>query len=154
MLVEDRGGGDVDALGDLGVPVAEQLHAQQPPGGPVAGEPHRDAVAAGVVGLVVVGLRSDGDRVEPGRGGLVVAQAGAGGGVVEDLHDLGAEAAGELPVPAERVLAGDAALLVRGGAERQVGLAEQPVVGDDAVAGGEHVGEAGPHAAGRRRSRP
>jgi hypothetical protein len=43
--------GDVDALGDLAVPVAEQLDAEQPPGGPVAGEPHRDAVAAGVVGL-------------------------------------------------------------------------------------------------------
>ena len=118
--MEDGGGGDVDALGDLGVAVAEQLHAKQPPGGPVAGVPHGDAVAAGVVGLVVVGLRSDGDRVESGRRGLVIAQAGAGGGLVEYLHDLGAEAAGELPVPAERVLPGDAALLVRGGAEREV----------------------------------
>ena len=113
--------------------------------GAVAGDAHRDAVAAGVVGLVVVGLGSDGDRVEPGRGGLVVAQAGAGGGLVEDLDDLGAEAAGELPVPAQRVLAGDPALLVRGGAERQVGLAEQPVVGDDAVTGGEDVRQVGPH---------
>ena len=49
-------------------------------------------------------------------------------------------------LPAERVLARDAALLVRGGAERQVGLAEQPVMGDHAVPGGEHVGEIGPHA--------
>ena len=32
-VVEDRGGGDVDALGDLGVPVPEQLQAEQPPGG-------------------------------------------------------------------------------------------------------------------------
>ncbi len=48
---------------------------------------------------MVVGLGADGDRVEPGRGGLVVAQPGAGGGLVEDLDDLGAEAAGELPVP-------------------------------------------------------
>src|SRR5579862_4577136 len=47
--VEDRGGRDVDPLGDLGVLVAEQLHAEQPSGGPVAGEQHRDAVAAGVV---------------------------------------------------------------------------------------------------------
>src|ERR1019366_5432210 len=94
-VVEDRGGGDVDALGDLGVPVPEQLHAQQLPGAAVAGEPHGDAVAAGVVGLVVVGLGSDGDRVEPG-GGLVVAQAGARGGLVEDLHHLGAQAPREL----------------------------------------------------------
>ena len=66
----------------------------------------------------------------PAACGFVVAQAGAGGGLVEDLHHLGAEAAGELPVPAEGVLPGDPALLVRGGAQRQVGLAEQPVVGD------------------------
>ena len=112
----------------------------------VAGEPHGDAVAAGVVGLVVVGLGLDGDRVVPGGGGLMVAQPGAGGGLVEDLHDLGAEAAGELPVPAEGVLPRDPALLVGGGAERQVGLAEQPVVGDHAVAGSEHVGEIGAHA--------
>jgi len=70
----------------------------------------------------------------------VVAKAGPGGGLVEDLHDLGAEAAGELPVPAAGVLAGDAALLVRGGAERQVSLAEEPVPGDGAVPGGVHVG--------------
>jgi hypothetical protein len=57
--VVDRGGGDVDALGDLGVAVAEQLQAEQPPGGAVAGDPHVDAVAAGVVGLVVIGLRPD-----------------------------------------------------------------------------------------------
>ncbi len=75
----------------------------------------------------------------------MVAQAGAGGGLVEDLDDLGAEAAGELPVPAEGVLPGDPALLVGGGAQRQVGLAEQPVVGDDAVPGGEHVRQAGAH---------
>jgi hypothetical protein len=49
--------------------------------------------------------------------------------------------------PPSGVLPGDPALLVRGGAQRQVGLAEQPVVGDDAVPGGEHVGQAGPHAA-------
>jgi len=76
--VEDGGGGDVDALGDLGVLVAEQLHAQQPPGGSVAGDPHGDAVAAGIVGLVVIGGGADGDRVESGRPGFVVAQAGAG----------------------------------------------------------------------------
>ena len=70
----------------------------------------------------------------------MVAQPGAGGDEVEDLDDLGAEAAGELAAAAERVLAGDPALLVGGGAERQVGLAEQPVVGDDAVAGGETSG--------------
>jgi hypothetical protein len=40
--------------------------------------------------------------------------------VVEDLDDLGAEAARVLVVAADRVLAGDAALLVRGGAQWQV----------------------------------
>src|SRR5258705_11730922 len=45
--VEDRGGGDVDALGDFGVLVPEQLDAEEPAGGAVAGEAHVDAVAAG-----------------------------------------------------------------------------------------------------------
>jgi hypothetical protein len=36
--VEDGGGGDVDAFGDFGVPVAEQLDAEEPAGGLVAGE--------------------------------------------------------------------------------------------------------------------
>jgi len=71
----------------------------EPAGGPVPGKPQVDAVAAGVVGLVVVGLGADCDRVEPGRLGFVVAKPGAGGGLVEDLHDLGAKAAGELTVP-------------------------------------------------------
>ena len=75
----------------------------------------------------------------------MVAQPGAGGGVAEDLDDLGAEAASELAVAAGRVLPGDPALLVRGGAERQVGLAEQPVVGDHAVAGRVDAGQAGAH---------
>ena len=96
---------------------------------------------------MVIGLGPDGDRVEPGRGRFVVAQPGPGGGLVEDLHDLGAEAAGELPVPAEGVFPGDPALLVRGGAQRQIGLAEQPVVGDHAVPGRVNVGQAGPHPA-------
>ena len=144
--MEDGGGGDVDALGDLGVFVAEQLQPQQPTGEPVTGDPHGDAVAAGVVGLVVIGLGANSDRVEAGRGGFVVAQAGAGGGLVEDLDDLGAQAAGEGPVPAERVLPGDPALLVRGGAQRQIRHPEQPVVRDHAVPGGEHVRQIGPHA--------
>src|SRR5271166_1615940 len=42
--VEDRGGGHVDPLGDLGGPVLEQLHAQQAAARPVASEPHVDAV--------------------------------------------------------------------------------------------------------------
>ena len=53
--VEDGGGRDVDALGDLGVLMPEQLQAQQPPGSAVAGDPHGDAVAAGVVGLMIIG---------------------------------------------------------------------------------------------------
>ena len=48
-------------------------------------------------------------------------------------------------LPPAGVLPGDPALLVRGGAERQVGLAEQPVVGDHAVAGRVDAGQAGPH---------
>ena len=63
---------------------------------------------------MVVGLGGAGDGVVSGGDGFVVAQAGTGGGVVEDLDDLGAEAAGELAVAAQGVLAGDTALLVGG----------------------------------------
>lgn len=49
--------------------------------------------------------------------------------------------------PPSAVLGGDAALLVRGGPEWEVGVAEQAVVGDGAVAGGEHVGQVGAHEA-------
>ena len=96
--------------------MAEKLHAQEAAGGAIAGDAQGDAVAAGVVGLVVIGLGLHGDRIESGGGGFVVAQPGARGGLVEDLDDLGAEAAGELPVPAEGVLPGDPALFVGGGA--------------------------------------
>ena len=82
---------------------------------------HGDAVAARVVGLVVVRFAADGDRVEPGGERLVVAQAGAGRDHVEDLDDLGPEAAGELPVATEGVLAGNPPLLVGRGPEREVG---------------------------------
>jgi len=67
--------------------------------------------------------------------------------LVEDLDDLGAEAARELPAAAQRVLSGDPALLVGGGAERQVSLAEQAMVGDHAVTGGEDVRQAASHTA-------
>ena len=74
---------------------------------------------------MVVGFGGDGDGVEAGGGGFWVAQAGAGGDEVEDLDDLGAEAAGELAGAAEGVLAGDPALLVGGGSEREVAGAER-----------------------------
>ena len=90
-----------------------------------------------IMAATVIGGGLGGDRVESGGGGFVVAQPGAGGGLVEDLDDLGAQAAGELPVPAEGVLPGDPALLVRGGAQRQVCLAEQPMMGDHAVPGAQ-----------------
>ena len=88
----------------------------------VAGEAHGDAMAAGVVGLVVVGFGADGERVEAAAAGLVVPQPGAGHGVVEDLDDLGAEAAGERSVAAEGVLPCHPALFVGGGAEGEVGV--------------------------------
>ncbi len=48
----------------------------------------------------------------------MVAQAGTGGRVLEDLDDLGAEASGELAAATEGVLFGDTPLLV-GGCSRQ-----------------------------------
>ena len=57
----------------------------------------------------------------------------------------GAEAAGEAGVAAQSVLPGDAALFVRGGAQRQPGQAEQAVMGVHAVTGGEDIGQVGSH---------
>lgn len=37
---------------------------------------------------MVISLGLDRDRVEPGSRGLGMAEAGTGGGLVEDLHDL------------------------------------------------------------------
>ena len=48
-----------------------------------------------------------GGRTEPGRAGFVLSQPGTGGGEVEYLDDLGAEAPGEPGRPADGVLAGD-----------------------------------------------
>ena len=104
-------------------------------------------MAAGVVGLVVVRFVRNGHRIESGGNGLMITQAGSGRHGVKDLDHLGPEAPGELPITAECVLAGYPTLLVGGGAEWQVGLAQQSVVGDHAVAGGEHVGEIRPHVA-------
>ena len=103
---------------------------------------------------MVVCLGADGQRVEAGCRGFVIAQTRARGDEVEDLDDLGAEAAGELAGAAERVLAGDPALLVGGRAEREVAGAEEAVVGDDAVAGGEYVGQVRAHLAVDERSPP
>ena len=125
--------------------MADELDAEELAGASVAGVAHRDRVAAGVVGLVVVGFGRDGERGRSRLPRLRVAQAGAGGDEVEDLDDLGAEAAGELAGAAEGVLAGDPALLVGGRSEREVAGAEEAVVGDHAVAGREDVGEVGAH---------
>ncbi len=79
-------------------------------------------MASGVIGLVVVSIGLNSNRVESGRGGFVMPETRSRRGLVEDLHHLRAEAAPELPVAAERVLAGDPALLVRGGTQRQIRL--------------------------------
>ena len=84
---------------------------------------------------------------KPAARGFVVAQAGAGGDEVEDFDDLGAEAAGELAGAAEGVLAGDRGLACGRWCRAAGRWSEEAVVGDDAVAGGEHVGQVGAHLA-------
>jgi hypothetical protein len=146
--MEDGCRGDVDALGDFGVAMTEELHPEQSTGGlPVAGVAHGDAVAVRVVRLVVVRLVADGHRVEAGGDRLAVAQTGARHHHVEDLDDLGAEAPGELALAAEGVLASDPPLLVGGGPERQVGGTQKAVVSHHTISCGQHVGKVGPHPA-------
>src|SRR6516225_8064735 len=61
---EDRRGGDVDPLGHLGVAVPEELDSQQLTGSTVAGIAGPNAMAAGVVRLVIVTLELDRRRIE------------------------------------------------------------------------------------------
>ena len=145
--MEDGRSRDVDAFGDFGVPVTEELHSQELPRSAVSRITHRNAVAIRVVGLVVIRFATNRDRIEPGCGRFMVAQAGAGGGHVKNLDDLGPEAAREFPVPTEGVLAGDPALLVGRGPERKIGRPDQAVVRVHAVTGREDIGQIGPHSA-------
>jgi hypothetical protein len=119
--VKDGHSGDVDALGDFGMPVPEELDSEELTGFAVPRVAHRDAMAVGVVSLVIIRFATNSDRIEPRGDGLVVAQAGTGRGHLENLDDLSPEAARELPVATEGVLPGDPTLLVSRGPERKVG---------------------------------
>src|SRR5215207_2268079 len=128
--VEQRVRWGVDAFGDLGVVVADQLGTKQPPRHSVPGDSDVELVGARVIGLVVELGRADRQGVKPGRGCFLIAQASAGHRQFEYLDDLGAQRPSELPIPTDGRLAGHPALLVGGRAKRQVGgLAEKPMPG-------------------------
>src|ERR1700694_1126856 len=118
--VVDRRRGDIDALGDLGMTVAEQLDAEQTGGVAIAREAHGNAMAVRVVRLVVVGLVAHRDGVESCGSRFTVSNARTRRGHVEDLDHLRAQTPGEAPVASESVLTCDATLLVRRGPERKV----------------------------------
>jgi hypothetical protein len=99
--VVQGGGVDVDAFGDSGVRVSDQLRAEQSTGRRVAGDGDRDGPGAGIVGLVVVGDDTVARRSGAGLGRFGVAQAGAGGDEVEDLDGLGADGSGEAALAAQ-----------------------------------------------------
>src|ERR1019366_4278883 len=145
--MEEGDSSDVDPLRHFGVTVAKQLDTKETSRFSIPGVAHGDAMAAGVVGLVVVRFMRNRDRIEPGGDCLVITEAGSCRHRVKDLDHLGPETAGKLPIATQCVLAGYSALLVRRCAERQVSLAQQSVVGGYAVAGGKHVGEIRPHVA-------
>jgi hypothetical protein len=92
--VEDSGGEDVDAFGDLGWQVADELGAEEFAGGGVAGDALGDGCGAGVVDLVVVGLSWGCERPVSGGCGFFVAESGGRGDEVEDPYDLGSERSG------------------------------------------------------------
>jgi hypothetical protein len=87
-VVEQSVGGDIDALGDLGVLVADQLSTQQPAASPSTGNTDVELVGTRAVGLVVELDRPDGHRVEAGLPSVRVAQAGAGHRQLEHLDHL------------------------------------------------------------------
>ena len=102
-FVEEGGGVGVDAFGDFGAAVSDELGAEKAAAVLVAGDADVDGGGAWVVGLVVVRTRlaGDGGPAEVRGEGFVFAQAGAGGDEVEDLDDLGAQAAREAGAAAE-----------------------------------------------------
>ncbi len=73
------------------------------------------------------------------------AETGARGDDVEDLDNLGAQAAGEAGLSSKRVFSGHATLLVSSGAQRQPGNTEESVVGVRAVSGRENVRQVSAH---------
>src|SRR5271166_6359527 len=75
----------------------------------------------------------------------MVTQPCARGDHVEDLHDLGAKAPGELAVAADRVLARHPSLFVGGGAQGKISGAEEAVMCLDTVPGRKNIRQVGAH---------
>src|ERR1035437_6996019 len=68
-LVEERGGGDVDALGHLGMAVTEELDPEETAGLAVTRVAHGDAVAVRVVRRMVISLEWHRQGIEANRAG-------------------------------------------------------------------------------------
>lgn len=140
-----RCGIGVDALRDLRTAGTDELRAEQTAISGVSGDADADGRRSRVVPLVVIRDRGVTVWCEACGSCFVVAEARASCNEVEDLHDLRAEAPGELRVAADRVLARDAALLVGGRAEREIRDTEEAVMSDHSVAGRPNVRQAGAH---------
>jgi len=139
----DRGGQDVDPLVD---PLrAGGLGAEEAAGGAVGDGLDGDLAPAEVGGAVGLDVVQDGDVVALGPG-LRLGQPGVGDVEVEDSQDPGAEDAAVGQGAAGDDVAGDAAHLVRGRAERSPQRrACDEGVGLGGVADGIHVGHGGAH---------
>ena len=136
---QDGGRGHVYPLVTL--PGADALRAEKPVGLPVGHELQHDHSGAGHEVLPVRRRGQHADGIKAGLARGVFREAGAGHAEIKDLADGASEDAGEFILSAADVHSGGAALLVGGGAEREIGgPAGDHVRGFDAVSGGIDAG--------------
>src|SRR5579863_5800089 len=86
--MEHRSSSDVDSLGDFRIEPSDQLKAEESTGRAVTGVAHRDALATGVIGLVIVCFGSHCDRFETRDRRLTVPNPRSCRHDVEDFDDL------------------------------------------------------------------
>jgi len=146
-LVKERHRENIEPLGYLRAVATEELRSKQTARPRVAGRPNPELGRARVVVLVIPhdGFAREGSQTS--LHGLTVAEARTPDDEVEDFHDLRSKAPLEHRVPSNRVLAGNAPLLVRRGAEWDVRwISEETVTRLDAVARSKDVRDIGLHA--------
>src|SRR6266851_8262935 len=104
--VEERRGVDVDALGDLGPPRADDLRTEELSRVSIASDAQAQALGTRVVGLVVPRLGLHGEWIETGLARLLIREPRPRNGQLKHLDHLGADRALKHALSADGILAG------------------------------------------------
>lgn len=102
-LMEERGRQNIDAFGNLAVPGAKHLRAQQTARAPISRKTKEKRLCARIIHFVIPGGYFDGQGVKTRREGFVIAQARAGNHQVAHFHHLRSQRAckGAHPIGAD-----------------------------------------------------